>query len=489
MKHIYLILAMLAGFFMPCGTAMAATPDSVFVVKNGRIFSAYEVGKDVDNISFKRAQGDLGGNAIKAGDETIDIKSAMVMVQNNTVYAFFSPDEGCTTRDDFAASSAYLGIGISMDLLGEEIKFSTFTPGADNNKFSVTYCDMEKYNNDDDYDPISFDSDDWSDYFADGTLSLEQDGDNLVLHLSTEPKDGQDELAASYNGTFYMTQQNPYYFTVSGEKYELRKVFADKTSDGMTFYLTPGDIDNANDLENCKYYARLTVPTSEMDGTDINVQGNREYELMLVDNVSDLGSSQYFSAFNGMANNASGYVSVLDRGDGSYTIIVNVKELGRNGNTRDLQIFYKGTPDAYDTTRPSVYSVAGGDDVELKSAVVTHDLDAEMYTVYLSSKEGVTTLEGMADADIVLNVPEDFANDDALHGFSGAELNGKISVAYGGDTFSQANTGSAAGAIAMGGNVKLSVVADKADIDFTVFGINKYSGNLKGHFEGKVTRL
>ena len=487
MKHIYLILALLAVLLMPC-TAKAATPDSVFVVKNGRIFSAYEVGKDVDNISFPKQQ-TIEGNSVKVGDETIELKSAMVMQQGGLLYAFFSPDEGCTSISDFASASAYLQVAVSPSLFGEKVEFSKLDKNSDDDMFSITYMDREKYDNDDDYEPLSFGLDDWDDYFADGTLSIEQDGDNLVLTITTEPNEGQADFGVSYNGTFYMTQQSTDYFTVDGDKKELRKVFAEPSADGITFYLTPGNIDKANDLENCYYYARLFVPTSEMDGTDIDVQGSREYDLQLVDNVSDLNRTQYFTAFNGMANNASGYVSVLDRGDGSYTIVVDVEELGRNGNTRDLQIYYKGTPDAYDTTLPSVYTVADGDDVELKSAVVTHDLNAEMYTVYLSSKENVTTVEGMADADIVLNVPEDFANDDLLHGFSGTELNGKISIAYGGDTFSQANTGNGDDAIAQGGNVKFSVSGDNASVDFSVFGITKYRGNLKGHFEGKVTRL
>ena len=488
MKHIYLILALFAVLLMPC-TAKAATPDSVFVVKNGRIFSAYEVGKDVDNISFPKKQV-IGGNSVKVGDETIELKSAMVMQQGGMLYAFFSPDEGCTSMSDFASASAYLQVAVSPSLFGEEVEFSKLDAGNDEDMFSITYMDREKYDNDDDYEPLTFNLYDWSDYFADGTLKLEQDGDNLVLAITTEPNDGQADFGVSYNGTFHMTQQSNDYFTVDGDKMNLRKVFAEPSADGITFYLTPGNIDKANDLENTYYYARLFVPTSETDGTDIDVQGSREYELQLVDNKSDLNKSQYFSAFNGMANNASGYVSVLDRGDGSYTIIVNVEELGRNGNTRDLQIYYKGTPDAYDTTVPNAYTVADGDEVEIKSAVVTHDLNAEMYTVYLSSKENVTTLEGMADADIVLNVPEDYANDDMIHGFSGTELNGKISITYGGDTFRQANTGNATGAIAMGGSVKFSVSGDNTNVDFTVISMTKYNGDsLKGHYEGKVTRL
>lgn len=485
MKHIYILIAVIAGLFLP--TMAKATPDSLFVVKNGRIFSAYEVGTDIDNITFAKKQV-VAPNTIKIGDETLEIKSAMAMIQGGMVYAFFSPDEGCTTMSDFASSKAYIQVAISQDLLAEDITFSKFSTEFPEDIFSVTYCDVEKYNNDDNYEPLMFSDDDYSDYFADGTMSLSQEGENLVFSITTEPAEGGVEFGVNYNGPFTFAQQSNDYFSVDGEKSQLRAAFAEQKADGIDFYFTSGNIDNAKDLEDCYYYARLFVPTKEMDGTDIDVQGSREYELELVDNVSDLNHTQYFNAATGGAFNASGYVSVLDRGDGSYTVIVDVENLG-NRSTHDLQIFFKGTPMEYDLTEPSQYTVAGGDPIDIKSAVITHDLDAELYTIYLSSKENITTLEGMADADIVITEPEDFVNDDRLHGFSGAETNAMISVTYDGDTYRQTNTGNSANPIAQGGNVKASIIGNNANIDFTVFGMTKHNGSLKGHFEGNVTRL
>ena len=480
-------MAMLLGIIMP-SVADATTPDSVFVVKNGRIFSAYEVGKDVDNITFNKSTA-ADKNTIIVGDKKYDMKSALLMQQGGLVYAFFSPDEGLTTMQDFAGSSAYLQVAMSPDLLGEDVTFSKFATEWADCQFSITFCDMVRYNEEDDYEPLSFASDDWNDYFAEGTLRLEQEGDKLTLTLGTTPGDGGEAFGAQYEGAYTYKQPNPYYFTVDGDQSEMRAVFAQKVADGVAFYLTSGNIDNANDLENCHYYARLFVPNSEMDGTDIDVKGKREYELYLVDNVSDLEHSQMFSIASGMAGNASGYVSVLDRGDGSYTLIADVENMGL-GDTRDLQFYYKGTPMVYDLSKPSQYALGEGEPVSLKSAVYTCDDDTEIYTIYLSSKENVTTLEGMADADVVITVPEDFYNDDNTHGFSGTDTNAKLSITYGGDKFSQANTGSAAGAIATGGNVKATINAGQGNIDFTVFGINKYDGSsLKGHFEGSVTRV
>ena len=477
---------MLVSMMLP-SMANAAVKDSLFVVKNGRIFSAYEIGKDIDNISFQKKQA-AEPNTIKVGDETIEIKSAMAMGQNGLIYVFLSPTEGCKTMQDFGASKAYLQIAISPELMDENITFSKLASEHADGMFSVTYCDVEKYNNDDDYEPIMFSSDDYEDYFVDGTLNISRDGDKLMVDLTTEPIDGGLALGANYNGAFTLAQANSNYFTVDGEQKELRVVFAEQKADGITFYLTTGNITNAKDLESCHYYARLFVPTTNMDGNDIDVQGTKEYELELVDNVTDLQKTLYFNAATGVANNAKGYVSVLDRGDGSYTIIVDVEELG-NRTTRDLKLYFKGTPLKYDLSEPNQYTVAGGKPVELKSAVVTHDLNAETYTIYISSKPGITTLEGMADADIVIVEPEDFVNDDQTHGFSGTETNAMLSITYAGDTYRQANCGNVDNAIAQGGSTKVNISGDKINLDVILFGMTKHKGSLKGHYEGNVTRL
>ena len=45
-----------------------------------------------------------------------------------------------------------------------------------------------------------------------------------------------------------------------------------------------------------------------MDGTDIDINGNREYELTFYDNVSDINNPQQISLSNGKTGNATGYV-------------------------------------------------------------------------------------------------------------------------------------------------------------------------------------
>lgn len=127
-------------------------------------------------------------------------------------------------------------------------------------------------------------------------------------------------LAAQYNGAYTEVVANENHFIVDGKRYEMRAAFAEKKADGVNFYLTPGNIGSANELDNCYYNVRLFVPQSNMDGSELDVQGNKKYELTFVDNVTDVNNPQTFSISNDAPSSATGTISVLDNGDGTYTI-------------------------------------------------------------------------------------------------------------------------------------------------------------------------
>lgn len=475
---------MLLGFTMQAIMAEAATPDSVFVVKNGRIVSAYQVGKDIDNITFQKSIS-LDGNQVKIGNEVVTMKSALITYSGALVYVYLSEKESVASVED-VAEGKYLQIAMSPTLLDENIAIENFADNFEEDDFyQVMYMDPVRYNEDDDYEPVMFASDDWEDYFASGTLYVNMEDDKLKVNINCVPQENQKAFAAQYDGNYFEIAQNPFFFNVDGKTNELRAAFAEKTADGVAFYLTSGNIDKANDLENTYYYARLFVPNKEMDGTDIDVTGDREYELTLYDNVTDINNPQEIFISNGIQRTATGTVSVLDRGDGSYTIVIDVEGMGKDG--RSLQAYYKGTPAVYDLTVPNEYTVANNDAVALKSCVVVDD--SNIHTIYLSSKEGVTTVEGMADADIVLTVPNDFINDNMTHGFSGDNINAMLAITYGGETYNQASTSDPATAIASGGNIKATCNAGKGKFDFTIFSSTKFGGSLKGHYEGDVTKL
>lgn len=311
---------MFVGFAMQT-LATAATPDSVFVVKNGRIVSAYEVGTDVDNISFpKRIQ--LDGNCVKVGDDVYEMKSAVVTTVNNYKYIYLSTLEGCKTPEDVMKGGKNLQLAFSPTLLDKYVEFKALGHDFDADKdfFQAVFMDVDEYNRNDDYEPMSVSSYDWNDYYSDGLLQMSFAGGKLALNLEATPKKGETLLAAQYNGAYTEVVANENHFIVDGKRYEMRAAFAEKKADGLNFYLTPGNIGSANELDKCYYYVRLFVPQSNMDGSELDVQGNKKYELTFVDNVTDVNNPQTFSISNDAPSSATGTISVLDNGDGTYTI-------------------------------------------------------------------------------------------------------------------------------------------------------------------------
>ena len=148
-----------------------------------------------------------------------------------------------------------------------------------------------------------------------------EDG-QLSVNFDCLPIDGGQAFLGQYKGGFTDIAQSPYHFTVDGKRMEMRAAFAEKVADGTAFYLTPGNIDRANDLENCYYYVRLFVPESNMDGSEIDINGQKQYELTFVDNATDVNNPQTISISNGKTGNATGSVSVLKNADGTYDITI-----------------------------------------------------------------------------------------------------------------------------------------------------------------------
>lgn len=462
----------------------AAAPDSVFVVKDGRIVSAYEIGKDVDNITFLHKTV-LTGNCVRIGDENIDMKSAVVTYNGSYAYIYLSPTEGLTTVDQITESS-YLQVAVSTSLLGKNVHLSKFADDySDDDFMQVMYLDMDKFKNNENYEPVMFSTDDWSDYFADGTACISMEDGQLSVNFDCLPIDGGQAFLGQYKGAFTEIAQSPYHFTVDGKRMEMRAAFAEKVAYGTAFYLTPGNIDRANDLENCYYYVRLFVPESNMDGSKIDINGQKEYELTFVDNATDVNNPLTISVSNGITGNATGYVSVLKNADGTYDITIEVEGMGKTAD-RQLQVLYNGEPAPYDLSLPNEFSVAGADPVTLKGAAMKH-ADG-LYTICLSTKTGALTAADASSADIIVTVPDGFVNDDMVHGFSGDEENAMISITYDGVKYSQSTTSGTA-PVAIGGNAKLTVNGGKINLDFTVFSAKKYSGSIKGHFEGNAAQL
>ena len=110
--------------------------------------------------------------------------------------------------------------------------------------------------------------------------------------------------------------------------------------------------------------------------------------------------------------------------------------------------------------------------------------DADICAIYISRQAGITTVAGMSAADAVVRVPKSMM-DGAVHGFSGSAENAKISIAYEGVTYNQANTTN--GHLAAGGNASVVLQGSEIEMTFKIFSIVQYDGDLSGYYKGTAT--
>lgn len=295
---------------------------------------------------------------------------------------------------------------------------------------------------------------------------------------------GTYEIGTETDGLSFTAPETPVdgnVFVYDGTSKTLKSAFylVNEQAATVDFYLTYANITDAKLVEDCYQYAHICVPLSALGKGGFDITSGTEFQFDFRDNIED----ETFHLNEASVGSATGTINVSQQGDATYTIVADIQNFGAS---HTFQATYKGVCLPYDLSTPNAYRLQGQDDVAIHSAVVAHS--GGLYTIYLSRRQNVTTVEGMTDADVVIVTPEEFLND-GLKGFSGDDTRAKINITYDGTTYNQANTTKGGdAALAMGGNAKLELDGTQANIDFAVYAINKYSkANLTGHYEGKVT--
>ncbi len=449
------------------GVAQDAAKDTLYVVKDGKVVGTYVVGEDVDWLTFKNPSVNPGSNFVKFGSTEYALKSAVIKNQGGIYYLYISPTEGLTTISEML-NADHLMLALTPDLLGKEFKLSELDEDGDS--YYYVYYVAESLD-----DPIGASFDDWSDLYKDGTVKVAT-GDDQMLNVAFDwtGKDGTDDFSGAYSGAYTFIEESPYYFTVDGNRKDCKAVFCETKSDGVTLYFTSGDITDAKRLPDTYYYASLFLPTKALNGEDIDITGDTEFELTFVDNIND----QSINLSTGNIRNATGKLNVEQRSDGTYSAKINVSGMG---DDRSLEVYYEGTPMVYDTSTPNAYTL--GEDAYTDITAAASHLEDGLYTFYFTSTGTTATAD---NADITVTVPSEFMTNE-IKGFSGTETNAKISITYKGVTYNQASC-KGTDALALGGNVKATLDGSTLSIDFTVMGIKLYDKQtLKGHYEGTVT--
>ena len=480
-KKLLLSAVALAGLAMPTAAQQDDTQkDFLYVVKDGKVMGTYEIGKDVDYITFTKPETPQTANFVKYGDTTVELKSAFVTTVYGYIYVFASPKENIPTdyTEIMGGTTNYLMVAIPEEKLGEEINLAEYVK-TDDGDFTAYYMDAAEYEalggttfydfNDEGY--------------TSGTLKVEVvDGQCNVAVKLTNADSGKD-FEVSYQGkcaTPSASDDNT--FNVDDLQKQVKAAFysMDEANAVVDLYLTNANIESARDLENCYQYAHVQVPYSALTGEDIDITGDgKDFKFDFVDNIQE----QTYSLSRGNVGNATGTISVQMMTEDTYKVNIDIQNFGTG---RSFSSKYNDSFQLYDLSVPNAYRLQNQDDTSLNSAVATHN--DGIYTIYLSAKEGVTTVEGMADADIVMEVPDEFMTGE-LKGFSGTDTNAKISVTYDGVKYNKASCNDAGDdAVAIGGNASAKIDNGTIAVDFSVFNIYKYdSANLTGHFEGSVT--
>lgn len=451
--------------------------DVMYVVKNGKVVGQYEVGKDVDYITFTKPAAPQVENFVQYGSTKVDMKSAFVMEMNGYTYVFISPEDNIPAdyQKIMGGESNYAMITIPTGLLDKDVKISDYNYADDDAPmFSAYYMSPDG--------PLggtsSFDCED--DGFSDGTFRVDVSDGEVSVAVKMTSKDGEKDFELSYYGSYAKAgDDSGNTFVVDGQEYKVKAAFYRDGDAVMDLYLTNGDIDNARKLEDVYQYAHIQVPYSVLDGSKIDITGNTvNFKFDFVDNIQE----QTYNLSNGNVGNATGYISVQMMTENTYKVDVNVENFGTG---RDFSAMYDGEYMVYDVSQANAYRLQNQDDVKLQSAVMTHSGDVT--TVYLSRKENVKTVADMADADLVIEIPDAFLTGETK-GFSGTDTNAKISITYDGVKYNQASCNGADDAKALGGNVNALIEGKNLTIDFNVFNIYRYSdANLSGHYEGPIT--
>lgn len=474
-KKLLTSLLMLVGFAMYA----QAQQDTMYVVKEGKIVGTFEVGKDIDGITFKNPLTPSLEDFVKYGDTKVGLKSATAMSMYGMTYVYISPEEGISTdyKKITSGKTDYIMIVLPDVMVGDDIDLAEYSKDEEADEIQIYYINAKEnkpYAGVSSYDFAS-------EGFNAGSLKVEIVDDLISVEANLVNRDTKKNTQIAYSGKFGVpTIDDNNSFTVDGNTKKVNSAYYLAGDDLVDLYITSGDIDNARELNKCFYYAHIQVPVSALDGRTIDLTGKDKFLFEFVDNTTETT----YTLTPGNVGSATGSISVKQTGEGTYKVVVNVESFGPEA--RNFSTSYNGEYDIYDISIPNAYGILDKESKALNSAVAT--LKDGLYTIYLSSKENVTTIEGMADADIVIEMPEVFMND-GTKGFSGTEDNAKVSITYNGKKYNQASCGSKKdNANAIGGNVKASIVDGNISIDFNIYSIYSLgNASMTGHFGGKVT--
>lgn len=297
-----------------------------------------------------------------------------------------------------------------------------------------------------------------------GLARMDFDGESAEMFIDLRLADGS-TISVRAEGKYTGTEvPDDNFITRNGDKNPLRASFyAVENGTGM-FYFTPGDIEYFEEIEMTSYYVVLMVDESMLAGgetTDIN-NTSEYFEIYYVDNHT----GDMISIGTGETDGAEGTFSISRLGgEAEFAATMDITF----SSELSVSLSFEGTcTDMY--AEPAKANEFTYDDFTspINSAVV--DTTGELYTIWLSSESGVSTVEQMQSAAPVKIVAPAEAFSGEPVGFSTYKT---ISFSYNGSEWNYAN-----GAL---GTLTVSLDGTTLTAEFTNY------DNLKGYFNGEAT--
>lgn len=358
-------------------------------------------------------------NYIEVGKQHFDLPSALYFINGTEFgqqYVFaLSPTDGLTNYDDIVAQKEYIFLSIDQDtLFGSANNIDVMGLDADNELY-IFYMAIGNFI---DKRAIA-DNAKEHDAITSGTLSFTFTSStdiSLEAHYTTRRGD-KITLKASVP---YVIPDTP-----SGSGTITSTIGSAKSDSKILYTAFMEESDTSVIYTLCTRDALTYAMAEDATFLKIEVEGYSGGDDFAIDLATD---SNYTIKYL-YATNDSDYSLLIDDGKRQYTTGTITMQGGDiacslcydspEGADYDIAVEANYCAAAYRSVNECCYREAGEEDEVHRFCFaprsVVFDKSADRYRIYISSTEGITTVEGMTDAEVVVDLPATYENSTGVH--------------------------------------------------------------------------
>lgn len=320
----------------------------------------------------------------------VEIKSVSMTQHEERIVILFSPTEGELSPENIATEHARIELPISS--IGSEVLLST-----DANV--VVYTALSCFAS-----PVGINYEE-AEAIESGSLTITDNGDySFAIDLCMTLGDGS-QFEAFCVGECTLVEiparsdvENTFSYEWTNRSIErtVDSAFVEDTPEGVIYTLCVDNIKTYVSYEDTIFLRMEVSGRSASDSFDIDIAtSNEKFTLWLCDSIHGMN----LRASNESREYCSGTFSV-NRG-------VVVCDICYNPPKGDDILFSTTYDDGYRTVNECIDIVYDERTSLFTPQSVIVDNSGEEYKIYVSSKEGVTTLAEMADAEVIITYPAD----------------------------------------------------------------------------------